>query len=166
MLFILLFGCNFSPTKLQKIYFSCSFCIRSSVLPNWSYYFWRKLVLLIFFYPNAMSNRFFIDNFCNKTVPPVGCLSQVYTEKLMICSCQWIECCLDISLSLFISCRLSEVGNGGLWSGCCGGGQRACLLIWRSEFESRWSLHFLFCKLFEENENKGKTQKEVGMGHL
>ena len=55
-----------------------------------------------------MSNRFFIDNFCNKTVPPVGCLSQVYTEKLMICSCQWIECCLDISLSLSL-CLLAVV---------------------------------------------------------
>ena len=40
-------------------------------------------------------------------------------------------------------------------------GQRARLLLWRSEFESRWSLQFLFCKLFEQNENK---KKEAGDG--
>ena len=40
-------------------------------------------------------------------------------------------------------------------------GQHSRLLLWRSEFESRWSLQFLFCKLFEKNENK---QKEAGDG--
>ena len=38
-------------------------------------------------------------------------------------------------------------------------GQRARPLLWRSEFEYQWSLQFLFCKLFEKNENK---QKEAG----
>ena len=40
-------------------------------------------------------------------------------------------------------------------------GQRASLLLQRSEFESRWSLQFWFLKLFEKNENK---QKEAGDG--
>ena len=40
-------------------------------------------------------------------------------------------------------------------------GQCARLLLRRSKFESRWSLKFLFCKLFEKDENK---QKEAGNG--
>ena len=43
-------------------------------------------------------------------------------------------------------------GLGGQW--WWSSGQRARLLLRRSEFESRWSLQFLFCKLFEKNENK------------
>ena len=52
---------------------------------------------------------------------------------------------------------------------CCSGqwwwssDQRARLLLRRSEFESRWSLQFLFRKLFEKNENK---PKEAGDGRL
>ena len=36
-------------------------------------------------------------------------------------------------------------------------------LLQRSEFESCWSLQFLFCKMFEKNKNK---QKEAGNGPL
>ena len=42
-----------------------------------------------------------------------------------------------------------------------GGCQWACLLLWRSEFDSHWS-HQFFCKIVvEKNENK---QKEAGLG--
>ena len=51
--------------------------------------------------------------------------------------------------------------------GSGGGGQvvnvLAFFLLWRSEFESLWSLQFLFCKLVKKKENK---QKEAGDGPL
>ena len=33
-------------------------------------------------------------------------------------------------------------------------GRLSCLLFQQSEFESRWNLQFIFCKLFENNENE------------
>ena len=44
-----------------------------------------------------------------------------------------------------------------------GGGQGVRVLAFYSEFESRWSLQFLFCKLYEKDENK---QKRSGMAHF
>ena len=43
-------------------------------------------------------------------------------------------------------------------------GQRARLLLWQSEFESRWRLQFFSVKIvFEKNENK---QNRLGLAHL
>ena len=43
-------------------------------------------------------------------------------------------------------------------------GQGARLLLWRSEFESRWRLHYFSVKfVFEKNWNK---QREAGVAHL
>ena len=43
-------------------------------------------------------------------------------------------------------------------------GQRACLLLRRSEFESRWGLQF-FCKIVIEK-NKNKNKKRPGLAHF
>ena len=48
-----------------------------------------------------------------------------------------------------------------LWSS----GQRVCLLLRRSEFESHWRLQFFSVKfVFEKNENK--PEKRPGLNHL
>ena len=54
-----------------------------------------------------------------------------------------------LSKSLFItqSFTLKNFRFHGLWK--WSSGQRACLTIWRSEFESRWTF-YIFCKLFFE----------------
>ena len=61
----------------------------------------------------------------------------------------------------FLAVNCTGLSCKGLW--WWSSGQRARLLLRRSEFDSRWSLQF-FCKIVvEKNENK---QKEAGVGPI
>ena len=65
--------------------------------------------------------------------------------------------------SVFFEKMVSNIWLYG-WPWWWSRGQRARLLLWQSEFESRWSRQKFYCKtFFEKNKNK---QKRRSLGHF